>query len=320
MSRLPHNYQKYPQNVMEPKKIEIDGDVFNVFGYHFKGLRDFYDFLKSNPKINYTVWNSDDKIASISNNYSFAGCRYEEAVEKLVQEMDPGYQEYLRIQKSIKAKMGYSHRYRPIKTVAGGVVDPVSYITGSPTIYRASRLVKQPRFVTLDTQIAYYHGTSKKQVFHRALIITNLVHALEKAGYSVNVNSFMAVEEENELINAIFEIKNHGQKMNYQTLYKSLVDVEFFRRLCFRLMEISDVKNEWYYGYGQTCSKKRVRQLLHLNKEDLYFDQPRNMEIRGSDIGSDFERVVEELGLDDVIDVEREKEVLRQSIKVLKKD
>ena len=320
MSRLPHNYQKYPQNVMEPKKIEIDGDVFNVFGYHFKGLRDFYDFLKSNPKINYTVWNSDDKIASISNSYSFAGCRYEEAVEKLVQEMDPGYQEYLRIQKSIKAKMGYSHRYSPIKTVAGGVVDPVSYVTGSPTIYRASRLVKQPRFVTLDTQIAYYHGTSKKQVFHRALIITNLVHALEKAGYSVNVNSFMAVEEENELINAIFEIKNHGQKMNYQTLYKSLVDVEFFRRLCFRLMEISDVKNEWYYGYGQTCSKKRVRQLLHLNKEDLYFDQPRNMEIRGSDIGSDFERVVEELGLDDVIDVEREKEVLRQSIKVLKKD
>ena len=121
-----------------------------------------------------------------------------------------------------------------------------------------------------NTQVAYYCGTSKAQVFNRALIITNLIRALERNGYNVDVNSFMIAEEDDEIIQAVFEIKQHGQRTNYQTLYKSLVDVEFFRRLCFRLMEISDVKNYWPSGYGRTSGEKKVRNLLKL-KNMLHF-------------------------------------------------
>ena len=308
---LPKNYKKFPNNVQKPTKVELKDDIYNIYGFKFKGLQDFYDFLKQNPDINYQVWRYEEDIASINGKYDFAGVPYDEALEKLVQEMDPGYQEYISIQKNIHGKYGRTHQYKNIKTVAGGVIDPVSYTTSSPTIYRTSRLVNRPKFITIDTQIAYYWGTNKKQVFNRALIITNLINALEKNGYNVDVNSFMIAENHDEIIKAIFEIKKHGQKTNYQTLYKSLVDVEFFRRLCFRVMEISDVQNRWCSGYGKTCNEKTVRELLKLKKEDIYFDQPDSMGIYGKDIGN--------LDLQDIINVKKEKEVLKQSVKVLRK-
>ena len=129
----------------------------------------------------------------------------------------------------------------------------------------------------------------------------------------------MVAEEDDEVIQAIFEIKRHGQKMNYQTLYKSLVDVEFFRRLCFRLMEITDVKNSWKYGYGRPSDEDFVRKLLRLKKEDIYFDQPSDMGICGNDIAVDFDHAVQHLELENVIDVPREKEILKESVKVLKR-
>ena len=313
----PHNYEKFPNNVYPPRTISISNDEYTLYKFSFKGLQDFYDFLKSNPKINTSVWSS--KLSSVSSDFEFAGIPYKKAIEKLVQEMDPGYQEYLKIQKQMKATTGYVHKYREIKSIAGGIVNPVDYISGSPTIYRTSRIVKQPKFITINTQLAYYWGTSKSQVFNRALIITNLIRALERQGYIVNLNSFMLAENDGELIEAIFELKKVNQKINYQALYKSLVDVEFFRRLCFRLIEISDVKSDWNHGYGHTCEKSMATYILKLGKDDIYFDQPSSMSIYGDDIGDDFESVVDELELKDVIDVKREKEALIKGVKVLKK-
>ena len=312
----PHNFEKFPDNVLEPENVMIDDELYTVHAFKFRGLQDFYEFLHKKPAVNYEVFERRD-LSSETGSFDFAGIPYDEAIEKLIQTSDPGYQEYLSIQKNTRGRAGRVHVYQPIKTIAGGVIDPVAYTTGSPNIYRASRLMVRPKFLTIDTQVAYYYGTSKKQVFNRALIITNLIHALEKNGYNVDVNSFMVAKDDDEIIKAVFEVKKHGQKTNYQTLYKSLVDVEFFRRLCFRVMEVSDVTNSWASGYGETCDEDFVRKLLHLKKEDIYFDQPRNMEIYGKDIVEDFERAIEMLHLTDMIDVEAEKEVIRKSVKVL---
>ena len=315
---LPNNYKKYPENMEAPYQMAIENDEYIIHSFRFRGMQDFYDFLKSDPPINSETF-SKKNPSSVSNGSDFAGVSYEKAIEKLTEEMDPGYQEYLSIQKNIKAITGRIHKYKNIKTIAGGFVDPVAYTVGSPEIYRASRIHTKPKFVTIDTQVAYHWRTSKKQVFHRALIITNLIRALERNGYSVNVNSFMVAEEDDEIIKATFEIKKQGKQINYQSLYKSLVDVEFFRRLCFRVMEVSDVENDWYHGYGRTSRERTVRPLLKLRKEDIYFDQPENMGIDGDEIGKDFENAIHHLDLEKVIDIPREKEILRESVKVLKR-
>lgn len=312
----PNNHLKFPENVKEPDLVKVDGDIYSIYSFKFRGLQDFYEFLKKDPTPNYQSFNRGD-LSSVTGSYDFAGVPYEDAIEKLIQDTDPGYQEYLSIQKNIIGRSGKVHQYEPIKTIAGGVIDPVAYTTGSPKIYRASRLKVRPKFLTIDTQVAYYWGTSKQQVFNRAVIITNLIHALERRGYNVDVNSFMVAHKSDEIIKAVFEVKKHGQRTNYQTLYKSLVDVEFFRRLCFRVMEVSNVKRDWPDGYGQTADEDMVRSLLRLGKEDIYFDQPSQMGIRGKDIVEDFENAMEHLKLTDKIDMEKEKEVIRNSIKVL---
>jgi len=315
---LPDNYKKYPGNVLEPVQQRINGDDYTVHGFRFHGLYDFYDFLTKNPEVNYYTFSRDD-LSSKTGSHDFAGVDYDAALKNLIKTVDPGYQEFLQIQKQMKAKLGATHHYRPLKTVAGGSVDPVGYTTGSPEIYRASRLVYRPKFITIDTQIAYPWFTSKAQVFNRAVIITSLVRALERRGYNVDVNSFMVVECGDEIIKAIFEIKRHGQRMNYQTLYKSLVDVEFFRRLGFRVMEVSNVTNDWRDGYGCTSDEELVRHLLKLKKDDIYFDRADKLSINGKDIGSDFENAIENLELTSVIDVAQERKNIEKSVKVLQK-
>ena len=136
----------FMRNDFQELANRMSNDEYTLYKFSFKGLQDFYDFLKSNPKINTSVWSS--KLSSVSSDFEFAGIPYKKAIEKLVQEMDPGYQEYLKIQKQMKATTGYVHKYREIKSIAGGIVNPVDYISGSPTIYRTSRIVKQPKFIT----------------------------------------------------------------------------------------------------------------------------------------------------------------------------
>lgn len=310
---LPHNYQKYEKNIKEPYLYTIDDTEYMIHSFIFTGVQDLYDLLKKDPEINSNAF-SKDSPSSKTNPFGFAGIPYDEALEKLIKEMDPGYQEYMSIQKKFQSSMPVTNKYVTMKSIAGGVVDPVAYTTGSPEIYTISRVKQRPKAITINIQVAYCSSTTKEEVFNRALIITSLISALERSGYAVNVNSFMSVEEGKEIINGSFQIKKQGKNINYQTLYKTLVDVDFFRRLCFRLMEISDVKNIiWSTTYGRLCSEEKVRKLLKLKKNDIYFDQPTKMNISGSDIAKDFENVIHTLRLDSIIDVKKEKESLLRS-------
>ncbi len=84
-------------------------------------------------------------------------------------------------------------------------------------------------------------------------------------------------------------------------------------------MEVSDVENDWSWGYGRTAEESLAREVLKLKKDDIYFDQPSEMGIYGHNIGEDFENAIEHLGLEKIIDVPREKEILQECVKVLRK-
>ena len=114
MEKIPQNFKTFPKNVWEPRQVQTFEGNYTLFGFHFKGIQDFYDFLKKEPRINKEVWGGG--LESINNDADFAGEPYESAVEKLVREMDPGYQEYLQIQKNIHAKAAKVHEYQPIKS------------------------------------------------------------------------------------------------------------------------------------------------------------------------------------------------------------
>ena len=315
-----NNFERFPNNVLEPTPfVDVDGTEYTLFTIKFDGLYDLYNFLNSNPSINTKVFDAND-LASINGNEAFAGRPYDEAVKLLIEDSDPGYNKYLRLQKQIKSKNAPIHKFVDARSVAGGVLNPVAYATSSPEPYTITRAVYQPKFITLDIQISYNNGVERAQIFNKAVIITNLVHALERRGYSVNVNSFEISYCGYEIVKSTFKIKSHGATINYQALYKTLVDPEFVRRICFRLNEIADVKNRgWAGSYGRAMEEDMVRRVLRIRKEDYYLGSPDEMGIYGASIGEDFENVVLKLGLNRIIDIEKERNVIEDCVKVLKR-
>ena len=309
------NVYKYPDVVKKPRTEEIDGYTYNIYGYRFKGLGQLYKFLKKNPKINVDVFGPARSVSSIENDFDFAGKPYPDALEQIVNYHDPKYREFLDISRKVNTKdIKRQSMFKSVNSVAGGIIRPQALATGDPHIYRTTKIVKHKKEITINATFGYSCSTTKKQVFNRAIILTNIIYALEKQGYSVKVNSFEICEHGHELIEILLDVKGTNMGVNYQALYRSLCDVEFFRRLGFRLIECADVKGEWQWGYGRTADKNLCCSLLKLREDDLYFGTPDSMDIDGYDIEDDFVSAIHHLGLDDKIDVEKEKVKVKRGI------
>ena len=317
MARYPHNEIEFPFNIYEPDRIRVGDRTYTRYRAKFNSLHDLYTYLSSEPRLNREVFRT---LESIENDSDFAGIDYESALEELEEPPRSGYREFLRLSDRLNDDaMGYVHEHEIIKAPGGGYIDIPSYASGDPLCYRISRSTYTPKFIRVNIALSYYWGTSKEQVLNRALIIAALVNAFEQAGYIVEVNTFEVSKEDNEIIDIDVNIKNNDETFNKASLYKSLCYVEFLRRLLFRVLESLDVKNEWGSGYGQTCSENFVRKVKRMDENDIFFDQPREMGIRGKDIGEDFVNAIECLNLEDKIDVEEAKKEFTKDIKTLRK-
>ncbi|MDE5888413.1 MAG: hypothetical protein K2H20_00160, partial [Bacilli bacterium] len=308
------NQLNFSDNIFKPEKIKVGRYNYQMYRARFNNLYALYEYLKSNPEINHDVFY---KLSSVKGSYDFAGKPYEEALEDLVGEVDPGYEEFLKLQSDLNnAKRGKVHKFKLVRTVAGGHLNIPAYCAGSPLCYETEERISKPKFIRIHVSLSYYWGTSKSQVLHRAIIITNIIRALEKAGYSVDLRTFEMSMEANELVYIIVQIKKHGGRLNMSALYKTLCHVEFLRRILFRILETMDVKNSWCEGYGQTCGEEFIRKALKLGKDDIFFDQPREMGIYGNDLADDFESAIKHLNLEDKINVEKAKREFREDTKV----
>ncbi len=313
----PDNHQRFPSNFFLPEKISVDDYTYKLYKVRFNSLTSLYDILKSNPPVNGNVFR---ELSSVTGDYDFAGKPYPDAVEDLVGTIDPGYEEFLKLQSDLNsATKGAVHKYQLVRTVAGGHLSIPAYSSGAPLCYETEERISKPKFVKIHVSLSYYWGTSKRQVLNRAIIITNILRALEKAGYSVDLNTFEMSSCSNEIIYFVVQIKKPGERLNMSRLYKTLCHVEFLRRLLFRVLELTNVECSWGHGYGSTCDESMVRKVLKAGKNDIFFDQPRNMGIEGNSLADDFERAIRHLNLEDKIDVEKAKKEFREDVMSLRK-
>ncbi len=317
VKEYPHNQERFPFNILEPDRIQVDDDTYTRYRAKFNSLHDLYSYLSSNPKTNRRVFRT---LHSIENDEEFAGIPYDDALEELESPPRSGYREFLRLSDRLNDDaMGYVQEHEIIKSPGGGYVDIPSFAAGDPLCYRISRSTYTPKFIRVNIALSYFWGTTKEQVLNRALIISALVNAFEQAGYIVEVNTFEISKEDDEIIDIDVNIKNSDETFNKASLYKSLCYVEFLRRLLFRVLESLDVKNGWGSGYGETCSEHFVREAKRMDDNDIFFDQPREMGIKGKDIGADFVNAIEHLNLGDKIDVDKAKAEFQKDIMTLRK-
>lgn len=310
------NYERFPYNIFQPEKITVGYNEYTLYLARFNGLYDLYEYVKSNPKLNRKVFR---ELSSENGSSSFAGKPYKEAVEDLIRDYDPGYEDFLELQKDLNnSKEIAIHKYKTVRTLAGGHLNIPAYSAGSPLCYESEQRIFKPRFIRIHIALGYVGDTTKSQVLNRAIIITNILKSLETAGYNIDLDTFSLSEEEDEIIHTVVKLKNYGERLNMIALYKSLCHVEFFRRVIFRVRETIDVKKCWGSGYGRTCTENVVRKVLNFDNNDIFFDQPNCMGIYGKDLASDFERAVNHLNLSDKIDVNKAKREFKEL--VLKKD
>ena len=315
------NEKRYPKIVQPPRKIIVQGSEYTTFKFNFDGLASLQSYLKSNPQINESVFGRASEVESITGDESFAGKSYYDTVEQLMDYNDPKYKEFLNISNKTKFKnVRNGITVKQVYTVSGGIIRPEAIATGDYKIYKTSKIINEKKVININVMLGYNCGTNKNQVFNRAVILTNIIHALEKKGYNVKVNAFDISQEADEIIEIILKLKDTNKSVNYQALYKSLCKVEFLRRLMFRVMETSDVENYWKSGYGTPSDKEFCCDLLKLKKDDLYFDQPCRMDIYGREIEEDFENTIYRLNLEKKIDVKKEKVKIKDSLSQIRRD
>ena len=315
--KYPNNYLHYPKNIFPPRKVTVGGKEWTLYAASFRNLYNLYDYLKSDPEVNGIVFRN---LQSEENPESQSGKPYKEALEDLIKPGDKKYSEFLRLDKSISgATKGNSRSYETVMSVQGGYLNVPAYIAGDPLCYESIEPIKKSKFIKMNVLISYNGLTQPSQVTNRAIIIANLIKALESYGYSVDLNAFELSTVFNEIECITVNIKNHGEAMKMTDLYKVLCNIEFFRRLLFRVIETLDVKECWSQGYGHKCSKEFTKEFFNMGENDLYLDQPSKMGIRGYSLADDFESVVDYLNLRDKIDVEKAKEDFRNEDLKLKR-
>lgn len=315
MVNIMDNTERFSKNIFLPVKKIVRYDdseaTYDLYVANFSSLYNLQQYLLGNPEINSIVFNEND-LSSETGTFRFAGVPYDQAVSELLDTSDEKFKEFLKIVRTVNsATPGMSKKYNVTKSYTGSRISNTSYIMGNPKCYSKREKIIVPKFIKMSINLAYNCNHDKNQVYFRSIIISNLVKALEESGYSVNVDTFALLEEDDEMMKISIQMKSHNGKLHMSDLYKMTCNVEFFRRIIFRVMETLDVHNlSWEDGYGRTCNEELTRATLGLKKDDILFCQPSEMGIEGDDLASDFESAINHLGIEDIIDVKRAKRTL----------
>lgn len=305
------NITVYPYNIFSPVKI-LDNS-YTLYQAKFKGLKDLYTFLKSNPEINSVVF-KDPHSQRIDESDSFYGISYEESLNRLIYDDPQNYKIFAELNKEyIGSGKAVTHRYKTVNTLAGGHINPVLYSKGIPLCYETQEVIISPRYINAHIGISTSYKTTDSQIYNKAISIINIVYALQKYGYKIKLDSFVRVKCKNEIIQIIIDLKERNGRMNINDLYEVTCNKEFYRRIIFRVMESISVEDtHWPSIYGTDFSSSIVK-----NNKDLYFPSPIEMNLTGEDLYEDFKRVLTYMHLENYIDVPRvEKDFEEKSTKL----
>lgn len=309
---LNNNERKYKKNIFPPRELNVGDSKYTIYKASFNSLYDLYNYLKSDPEINSETF---PVSYSINNPSNFAGKSYSEALEDLVKILDVNDETLLKLKKNLLTAKNISvDKYRTVKSIGGGRVNIHDYMVGAPICYEVDEKIEQPKFVKMHVSLGYACDTSFEQVLNRAIIIINIVNALERAGYKVDLNTYELCINEDELLYIVVKIKRFNEIMNKSSLSKVLCNVEFLRRILFRVLETLSVKNPaWGQNYGLVCDNDEiVKSVLKMEKDDIYIPQPNKLNIQGNNLYDDFVSAIHELNLEsffDIREIEREKEL-----------
>lgn len=261
-------------------------DNFNIMEYDFDSITEFINYLDNNKT---SKSFEGEYLASYNEKYEFTKTSSFEEAEKLCksgyhEEYDKLIELKLKLEKYIRLSRKNEKQFNDY---IGYAPDVKAYLEGNP-MNMLNKKREHKKRVNIYYNSAVLGDITNSQILNRGVITLNIVEALEKLNYSVNLNIFTMSEEKNQIHYAKFNLKRENERLNIQKLYFPMCHPSFHRRLVFRLREeTSDISKDWINGYGRTSNEKTIRKILDLNEDDIIICRPEEMNVYGDNIIED---------------------------------
>lgn len=285
-----------------------------VYNMKFFGIKDLYDYLKSNPKVNYKIFSTQ---ASMKDDPKFSGAPLDQAIEYLLNGYNVGFKNFLEANKRLQSGIiEYQQDYRVKRSMFAGA--PVAHLVAANV--PACRVVMEPthglEIRNVYYNLSYSHKTTPEQIRNRGLATLYLIQALEAKGVIVNFRAFELSEsdDENEIFHLSIDLKKSGETaLNIQKCYYPMVAKEFLRRVLFRCMESSEVTEpDWGIGYGTSLDQEGCREFFNARKNDIVISRPKDLMITGDNIYKDTLNMIESLNLESEFNIKQLKKLSKR--------
>lgn len=260
---------------------------YNVMYHYFDSITEFLEHIET-AKLSDAFRGRELSSESTDNYEWYKTKNLAQAKEMAKYGYHENFQKFLelklKLEKYIKLNSKKNKQYN---FYIGYVPDVKAYLEGNPL----SMLNKQnpPRKqIDIYYNSANFSSVDSSQIFNRGAITLSLVEVLEQLGFSVNLNIFTMSECGDQVHYAVFRLKNTNERLNVQKLFFPMCHPSWFRRLNFKLKEVSpDITSSWCYGYGATCEEHMIRQIIDLKPNDIVICRPDEMRVYGRDIIED---------------------------------
>ena len=280
-----------------------------IYNLRFANLTDLHDYLRQNPVVNRNVF---ERQASLNSDYSFYGEPLDKAIDYCIGGYSEGFSNFLVANDKLKSTTRDLSDNRVLtRSVYGGMPLSALVAAGVPDC-----LLRYERDTTSVVRNVYYNlaypaSTSTAKIVNRGLATLYIIQALEAKGEMINFQAFELSECSDEIVNIEINLKKPGDLfLDIEKCYFPIKGKEFLRRVLFRVLESSQVKNDyWGEGYGSPINQEGIREFFGATERDLVISYPSEMGIEGDNIYDDTITLIENLGLREEFDIPKIKQL-----------
>lgn len=284
-------------------------DNQTIYNIRFRNLADLYKYLKDNPEINHKVFTSP---YSMSDKSDFYGKDLETSIEYCKSGyVDAEFNNFLRKNNQlVKTVDNYLGRGRIKNSMYVGMPIASLVASGVPDCFEVYDEEEEIVVRNIYFNLAYPSYTSEEKIINRGLATLYLIQALESKGEIVNFRVFELSKCGSEIANIEVNLKKPGDKLDIGKCYFPIKAKEFLRRVLFRVLESSQVKErDWGDTYGTPLTEEEIREFFKVKPSDLVISSPDEMGIEGDDIYEDTLNLITSLGIEKEFNVPKIKEL-----------
>ena len=300
-----------------------------VYNMHFYGITDLYDYITeypisvykekrnnvldqkelrealiNDPRVNFRIFSSP---ASLLEEKSKSGDPLEDALSYLFSGYNKGFDNFLEISRNLKTTITeYNQNFEVTRSFYGGIpFAPLVAANVPDCMIRIESSYVETRNILFN--LSYPHKMTKEQVRNRGLATLYIIDALESQGFVVNFKAFDLSKCKNEIIHTTIDLKSSDEtRINLQKCYFLMVAEEALRRVLFRVIELSDVRDkEWGKTYGTSFKLQECRDYFQASSKDIIITNPKDLNITGENIYEDTLNMIETLNLDGDFNVQK---------------